>query len=126
MTHGVVGIIGEHTGAMAAGATSTLATLAVATTTPAPAGMPVWLPYLGSLAGPVLAWLGARVLIAIATRQRALAAAKRRRAAELLADSDAGNDKVALQLQDEADAAQATADALDAARGVHHQDSPGK
>jgi hypothetical protein len=65
------------------------------------------------------------VLVALATRQRALAAAKRRRAAELLADGDAGNDVQASHLQDEADAAQATADALDAARGVHH-DSPGR
>lgn len=126
MSQGLISIIGEHTGAMAAGATSAIATLAVATTTPAPAGVPEWLPYIGSLAGPVLAWLGARVLVALATRQRAIAQAKRRRAAELLADADVANDKVALQLQDEADAAQATADALDAARGVHHQDSPGK
>lgn len=125
MSHGIITTVGEHAGAMTAGATSTLATLAVATQVPAPAGMPGWLPYLGSLAGPILAWVGARVLIAIATRQRALAVAKRKRAAELLADEDKGNDKQAQQLQDEADAAQATADALDAARGVHH-DSPGR
>ena len=125
MAHGIVTAVGEHAGAMTAGATSTVATLAVASQVPAPAGVPVWLPYLGSLAGPVLAWLGARVLVALATRQRALAAAKRRRAAELLADGDAGNDAQASHLQDEADAAQATADALDAARGVHHE-SPGR
>jgi hypothetical protein len=125
MTHGIVSTIGDHAGAMAAGATSTVATLAVASTTPAPAGVPVWLPYLGSLAGPILAWVGARVLIALATRQRAIAEAKRKRAALLLADGDKSNDAQALQLEDEADAAQATADALDAARGVHH-DRPGK
>ena len=125
MTHGLVSTIGDHAGAMAAGATSTVATLAVASTTPAPAGVPVWLPYLGSLAGPILAWVGARVLIALATRQRAIAEAKRKRAALLLADADKSNDAQALQLEDEADAAQATADALDAARGVHH-DRPGK
>jgi hypothetical protein len=110
---------------MAAGATSTVATLAVASTTPAPAGIPAWLPYLGSLAGPILAWVGARVLIALATRQRSIAEGKRKRAALLLADADKTNDAQALQLEDEADAAQATADALDAARGVHH-DRPGK
>lgn len=125
MSQGLITTISEHAGAMTAGATSTVATLAVASTTPAPPGVPTWLPYLGSLAGPVLAWLGARVLIALATRQRAIAAAKRRRAAELLADADKTNDGQALQLQDEADAAQATADALDAARGIHH-DRPGK
>lgn len=125
MTHGLVSTIGDHAGAMAAGATSTVATLAVASTTPAPAGVPVWLPYLGSLAGPILAWVGARVLIALATRQRAIAEVKRKRAALLLADADKSNDAQALQLEDEADAAQATADALDAARGVHH-DRPGK
>ena len=125
MTHGLVSTIGDHAGAMAAGATSTVATLAVASTTPAPAGVPVWLPYLGSLAGPILAWVGARVLIALATRQRAIAESKRKRAALLLADADKTNDAQALQLEDEADAAQATADALDAARGVHH-DRPGR
>lgn len=125
MSHSLITSISDHAGAMTAGATSTVATLAVATQVPAPAGMPAWLPYLGSLAGPILAWVGARVLIALATRQRAIAAAKRKRAAELLADENKENDKQAAQLQDEADAAQATADALDAARGVHH-DRPGR
>jgi hypothetical protein len=125
VTHGLLSTVTDHAGAMTAGAASTVATLAVASTTPAPAGVPAWLPYVGSLAGPVLAWVGARVLIALATRQRAIAEAKHRRALALLADNDKSNDALAQQLEDEADAAQATADALDAARGIHH-DRPGK
>lgn len=119
--HGIVDSISSHVGATVAGATSTVATLAVATQVPAPPGMPSWLPYLGSLAGPVLAWVGARVLIAVATRQRKLAERKRERAAALLADGNKDNDDDAERLKDEADAAEATADALDAARGVHRK-----
>lgn len=117
--HGVTQAVSEHMGATIAGATSTVATLAVATQVPAPPGLPAWLPYVGSLAGPILAWLGARVLVALATRQRKLAERKRQRAALLKADNDKSNDGEAEKLEDEADAAEATADALDAARGVH-------
>lgn len=111
-------LITDHVGATLAGATSTLATLAVASQVPAPPGMPAWLPYVGSILGPVLAWLGTRVLLAVAVRQRAIAAAKRARAAALLADANPKNDPDAAALQAEADAADATADALDAARGA--------
>lgn len=118
---GVVTTVSENLGATIAGASSTVATLAVASQVPAPAGVPGWLPYLGSLAGPILAWVGARLLVAAATRQRKLAERKRERAKLLKADDDKGNDSEAEKLEDEADAAEATADALDAARGVHHK-----
>ena len=117
----VITTISENMGATVAGASSTVATLAVASQVPAPAGVPSWLPYLGSLAGPILAWVGARLLVAAATRQRKLAERKRERAKALKADDDKGNDSEAEKLEDEADAAEATADALDAARGVHHK-----
>lgn len=116
--HQPLAIITDHAGATIAGTTSSVATLAVAAQTPVPPGMPAWLPYLGSVLGPVLAWLGTRVLIAVATRQRAIAASKRARAAALLADGEKSNDPDAAVLQAEADAADATADALDAARGA--------
>lgn len=118
---GIVHTVSEHMGATVAGATSTVATLAVASQVPAPPGIPSWLPYLGSLAGPILAWVGARLLVAAATRQRKLAERKRERAKALKEDGDKSNDDEAEKLEDEADAAEATADALDAARGVHHK-----
>lgn len=122
--HHPLSIVTDHAGATIAGATSSVATLAVAAQTPAPAGLPAWIPYLGSVLGPVLAWLGTRVLIALAVRQRAIAAAKRARAEQLLADNDKTNDPQAAELQAEADAADATADALDAARGASKATKP--
>lgn len=115
---GVVTTVSENLGATIAGASSTVATLAVASQTPVPSGVPEWLPYLGSLAGPILAWVGARVLAALAARQHKIAELKHKRAAALKADGDKSNDAEADKLEDEADAAEATADALDAARGV--------
>jgi len=119
--HGIVHTVSEDMGATVAGATSTVATLAVASQVPAPDGVPAWVPYLGSLAGPILAWVGARVLAALAARQHKIAELKHKRAAALKADGDKSNDDEAEKLEDEADAAEATADALDAARGVHHK-----
>jgi hypothetical protein len=121
MLNAATTIISEHAGATIAGATSSVATLAVASQVPAPPGVPPWLPYLASMAGPILAWLGTKVLVALATRWRSIAAAKTARAQALRSDNDKSNDDEAAKLEAEADAAKAAADALDAARGVSRE-----
>lgn len=83
---------------------------------PTPEGLPVWVPYLFSVVGPVLMAMGVRFLSALAARKRALARTKESRARALRADGDPTNDKYAAVLEDEAAVLAADADALEAIR----------
>lgn len=102
---------------LAASATSFLGTLGLAIgALPVPDGVPSALPYIVSVLGPVLIAVGMRLLAGFAARKRALAEAKRKRAAQLRSDSVPTNDGDAARLEDEADALEADAAALEAAK----------
>lgn len=114
ITERLLNLAADHTATVTASAASfgTTLSLAAGAVTPPP-GLPQWLPYLGTIVGPVLVWLVHKAIGAWAVRTRSLAAAKRKRAAALLADANPANDAEAKTLEDEADADDATADALD-------------
>ena len=83
---------------------------------PVPENVPSWLPYATTIIGPVLIALMHRILAAKAARDRSLAEAKRKRAAQIRGDTNPENDAEASKLEDDADALEAQADAEDAFR----------
>lgn len=104
--------------AIGASVTSFLGTLGLAThALPVPSTVPEWLPYVSTILGPVLVVIVNKLLAGKSAQERSIAAAKEKRAADLLADGKPENDGEARRLQDEADSARAVADALDAAKG---------
>lgn len=109
--------------AITASATSLVASTGLAVgAIPIPEGMPTYLPWLLTVLGPVVTMVTGRVLSSWAAGKRARAAAKKRRAEELLADKDPTNDKEAHQLEEDADTLKAEADKLDALRKPTRQD----
>lgn len=100
-----------------AGLTSFASTVGLAAEAlPVPAGVPAWLPYIVSIAGPVLTVISVRILNARAAHKRALAEAKAQRAKQMREDGDPLNDREAADLEDTAAALRAEAAALEAAR----------
>lgn len=112
MLERLLGLFADHaamtTSTASAVATGTLAMAQV----PSPSGLPSWAPYLMTTIGPVLIFLIQKAAAIRAKRNRALAAAKQRRAFFLAHDNKPENDAESRRLADEADELLAEADAL--------------
>lgn len=112
--HGLVSYITDQSsGAVASASTSAVATASyLSGNLPLPSNPTLSL--LLTILGPVLTLIVARLLAAQAARRRALGALKQKKAEEKKADGNPENDKEAEQLEEEAAALNAEADALEA------------
>jgi hypothetical protein len=107
----------QQTDAVAGSVIGALSGAVVAATAP-PSEAPWWASWIAAALAGALPVILIRVFSAVAAGRESLARSKRARAAELLADHDAANDREAQRLLDEAAKHEAEAAALRALRGA--------
>lgn len=118
MIHGFLSAQHEAIAASVAGTTA--GAVVAAGAVPLPPDAPWWAAWLGAVVVGAVPFLVSRALAGAAAFPAALAAAREKRAAAMLADSDQANDDDAGRLLDEAAQLRAVAAALDAASRNGH------